>query len=131
MALFDTLDLLMMMALLVGAIAHFTKGKKWGFLKDRYVASYTIPDSNKAEKTRDIVERMQKLGKNCIIFYGTQTGTAEDFASRLAKEGKSRFGLETMVADLEDYDFESLDSLPEDKDSDVRFGHLRRRRTYR
>lgn len=50
-----------------------------------------------------------------MVFYGSQTGTAEDYASRLAKEGKSRFGLETMVADLEDYDYENLDSFPEDK----------------
>lgn len=50
-----------------------------------------------------------------MVFYGSQTGTAEDYASRLAKEGKSRFGLETMVADLEDYDFENLDTLPDDK----------------
>ena len=58
---------------------------------------------------------MEESGKNCVIFYGSQTGTAEDYASRLAKEGKSRFGLETMVADLEDYDYDNLDSIPEDK----------------
>ncbi|KAL2189731.1 hypothetical protein L209DRAFT_679171 [Thermothelomyces heterothallicus CBS 203.75] len=58
---------------------------------------------------------MEESGKNCIIFYGSQTGTAEDYASRLAKEGKSRFGLETMVADLEDYDFDNLDAIPSDK----------------
>uniref|UniRef100_A0A8H7NPD1 NADPH--cytochrome P450 reductase n=1 Tax=Bionectria ochroleuca TaxID=29856 RepID=A0A8H7NPD1_BIOOC len=58
---------------------------------------------------------MEESGKNCVIFYGSQTGTAEDYASRLAKEGKSRFGLETMVADLEEYDFDNLDTFPSDK----------------
>ncbi|KAH7252835.1 hypothetical protein BKA59DRAFT_492640 [Fusarium tricinctum] len=53
--------------------------------------------------------------KNCIVFFGSQTGTAEAYASRLTKEGKSRFGLETMVANLEDYDYENLDQLPSDK----------------
>jgi NADPH-ferrihemoprotein reductase len=33
----------------------------------------------------------------------------------LAKEGHARFGLSTMTADLEDYDFENLDQFPDDK----------------
>mgnify|MGYP001602690315 CR=1 FL=1 len=53
--------------------------------------------------------------KNCVVFYGSQTGTAEDYAARLAKEGKSRFGLETMVADIEEYDYENIDTIPSDK----------------
>lgn len=69
----------------------------------------------KAGKTRNIIEKMEESGKNCVIFYGSQTGTAEDYASRLAKEGKSRFGLETMVVDLEEYDYDNLDQFPEDK----------------
>ncbi|EEP83066.1 NADPH--cytochrome P450 reductase, partial [Uncinocarpus reesii 1704] len=69
----------------------------------------------KEGKTRNIIEKMDETGKNCVVFFGSQTGTAEDYASRLAKEGAQRFGLKTMVADLEDYDFENLDQFPEDK----------------
>jgi NADPH-ferrihemoprotein reductase len=58
---------------------------------------------------------MDESNKNCVVFYGSQTGTAEDYASRLAKEGAARFGLKTMIADLEDYDFDNLDQFPEDK----------------
>jgi len=32
------------------------------------------------------------------VFYGSQTGTAEEFAGRLAKEG-ARYGLKGIVAD--------------------------------
>lgn len=49
-----------------------------------------------------------------MVFYGSQTGTAEDYATRLAKEGHQRFGLRTMTADLEEYDYDTLDEFPED-----------------
>lgn len=115
MAQLDTLDIIVLAVLLLGTVAYFTKGTYWGVAKDPYASSYANANGNKPGKTRNIVEKMEESGKNCVVFYGSQTGTAEDYASRLAKEGKSRFGLETMVADLEDYDYENLDNIPEDK----------------
>lgn len=115
MAQFDTMDMIVLAAVLLGSLAYFTKGTYWGITKDPYAASLAAANGNKPGRTRNIVEKMEESGKNCVVFYGSQTGTAEDYASRLAKEGKSRFGLETMVADLEEYDFENLDTLPEDK----------------
>lgn len=116
MAELDTLDLIVLGALLVGSIVYLTKGKFWAVQKDPYASS--TPAANgaaKSGKTRDIVQKMEDTGKNCVIFYGSQTGTAEDYASRLSKEGAQRFGLKTMVADMEDYDYENFDKLPEDK----------------
>ncbi|KAI0889007.1 NADPH-cytochrome P450 reductase [Annulohypoxylon maeteangense] len=115
MAQLDTLDIIVLAAILVGTAAYFTKGKVWGIAKDPYANAFANTNGLKAGKTRNILEKMEESGKNCVIFYGSQTGTAEDYASRLAKEGKSRFGLETMVADLEDYDFDNLDTIPSDK----------------
>lgn len=115
MAELDTLDIIVLAAILLGTVAYFTKGKLWGVAKDPYASSLAAASGAKAGKTRNILEKMEESGKNCIIFYGSQTGTAEDYASRLAKEGKSRYGLETMVADLEDYDYDNLDAIPEDK----------------
>ncbi|KAK3323422.1 NADPH-cytochrome P450 reductase [Cercophora scortea] len=115
MAELDTLDIVVLAAILLGTVAYFTKGKFWGITKDPYASSFANANGAKAGKTRNIVEKLDESGKNCIIFYGSQTGTAEDYASRLAKEGKSRFGLETMVADLEDYDYDNLDEIPSDK----------------
>lgn len=54
------------------------------------------------------------------MFYGSQTGTAEEFATRLAKEA-SRYTLKAMVADPEEYDmvnkwyFSSIESLAPNK----------------
>ncbi|KAI0840991.1 NADPH-cytochrome P450 reductase [Hypoxylon sp. FL0890] len=115
MAQLDTLDIIVLAAILVGTAAYFTKGKYWGVTKDPYANAFSNANGLKAGKTRNILEKMEESGKNCVIFYGSQTGTAEDYASRLAKEGKSRFGLETMVADLEDYDYDNLDAIPSDK----------------
>lgn len=115
MAQLDTLDIIVLAAILVGTAAYFTKGTYWGVTKDPYANAFANANGHKAGKTRNILEKMEESGKNCVIFYGSQTGTAEDYASRLAKEGKSRFGLETMVADLEDYDYDNLDAIPSDK----------------
>ncbi|KAG6010085.1 hypothetical protein E4U21_000118 [Claviceps maximensis] len=115
MAELDTLDIVVLGVILLGSLAYFSKGILWGITKDPYAATFANVNGAKAGRSRNIIEKMEESGKNCVIFYGSQTGTAEDYASRLAKEGKSRFGLETMVADLEEYDYDNLDTMPNDK----------------
>ena len=116
MSQLDTVDIVVLIALALGTIAYFTKGTLWAVPKDPYGDSLALADGNKqAGKSRNIVNKLEETGKNCVVFYGSQTGTAEDYASRLAKEGASRFGLKTLVADLEDYDYDSLDEFPADK----------------
>jgi NADPH-ferrihemoprotein reductase len=116
MAQLDTLDIIVLAALLIGTVAYFTKGTYWAVYGDPYGSSLANGNgAAKAGKSRNIIEKMEETDKNCVVFYGSQTGTAEDYASRLSKEGHSRFGLKTMVADLEEYDFDNLDSFPEDK----------------
>lgn len=115
MAQLDTLDIVVLVVLLLGTLAYFTKGTYWAVQKDPYATSFANGHAGKAGKSRNILEKMDESSKNCVVFYGSQTGTAEDYASRLAKEGSSRFGLKTMVADLEEYEYENLDQFPEDK----------------
>ncbi|KAI9851924.1 MAG: NADPH-cytochrome P450 reductase [Thelocarpon superellum] len=111
----DFLDVLVLVVLVVGTAVYFTKGTYWAVPKDPYASSYGAANGHKAGRTRNITQKMDETGKNCVVFYGSQTGTAEDYASRLAKEGSSRFGLKTMVADLEDYDYDTLDTFSADK----------------
>ncbi|GAA5975291.1 hypothetical protein JCM11641_005925 [Rhodosporidiobolus odoratus] len=63
---------------------------------------------------RDFVAHMKLAKKQVVIFYGSQTGTAEDYGTRIAKEIKARYGLSSLVSDPEDFDFENLDEVPED-----------------
>ncbi|KAL5317223.1 hypothetical protein ACEPPN_014318 [Leptodophora sp. 'Broadleaf-Isolate-01'] len=62
--------------------------------------------------SKDFVELMRESGKKVVIFYGSQTGTAEEYATRLAKEIKARYGLSSLVCNPEDYEFNILDTLP-------------------
>ncbi|KAF4451101.1 NADPH-ferrihemoprotein reductase [Fusarium austroafricanum] len=65
--------------------------------------------------TRNIAKKLEQAGKDVVIFWGSQSGTAEAFANRLSKECHLRFGLETLCADLCDYDPESISNLPQRK----------------
>ncbi|KAK9350690.1 NADPH--hemo protein reductase [Lipomyces doorenjongii] len=57
---------------------------------------------------------LKMSGKNCAIFYGSQTGTAEGFANALSKECSQRFGLKTAVVDLNDFGNADLKDVPDD-----------------
>ncbi|XP_054022946.1 NADPH--cytochrome P450 reductase [Dryobates pubescens] len=58
------------------------------------------------------IEKMKKTGRNIVVFYGSQTGTAEEFANRLAKDAH-RYGMRGMAADPEEYDLADLSRLSE------------------
>ncbi|SMN18462.1 similar to Saccharomyces cerevisiae YHR042W NCP1 NADP-cytochrome P450 reductase [Maudiozyma saulgeensis] len=62
--------------------------------------------------SREITTVIQENDKNYIVFYGTQTGTAEDYAKMFAKELVGKFSLKVMCADVENFDFETLNELP-------------------
>lgn len=47
-----------------------------------------------------------------MIFWGSQSGTAEGLANRLVRECRSRFGIDALAADLSDYDSESITNIP-------------------
>ncbi|XP_050984661.1 P450 (cytochrome) oxidoreductase b isoform X3 [Labeo rohita] len=71
-----------------------------------------------APTTREtsFIDKMKKMGKNIVVFYGSQTGTAEEFANRLAKDAH-RYGMKGMAADPEEYDMSELSRLPEIENS--------------
>ncbi|XP_006640872.1 NADPH--cytochrome P450 reductase isoform X1 [Lepisosteus oculatus] len=77
-----------------------------------------IPEFKKistvAPSTREtsFIEKMKKTGKNIVVFYGSQTGTAEEFANRLSKDAH-RYGMRGMAADPEEYDMAELSRLSE------------------
>lgn len=56
---------------------------------------------------------MYHQGADIVIFWGSEGGTAERFANRLANELEQRFGLRSLVADLAEYDHQHLFNLEE------------------
>jgi len=80
----DTTDLIILVLVLLGTLAYFTKGKLWA--KPAQVGygygtqhKATANGSTKPKKTRNIVERMEQQNKNVVVFFGSQTGTAGTF----------------------------------------------------
>lgn len=98
----DTLDYSVLAALALAVLAYLTKGVFWGVGDD---GTKVVSDS------RDISEVVRDHNKNYVVFYGSQTGTAEDYAHKFAKELKAKYKLNIMVADLADYDFDTLNDL--------------------
>ena len=58
------------------------------------------------------INKMKKTGKSIVVFYGSQTGTGEEFASRLSKDA-ARLGMKGLVADPEECEMEDLSRLTE------------------
>ncbi|XP_043909715.1 NADPH--cytochrome P450 reductase [Protopterus annectens] len=69
-----------------------------------------------SSRETSFVEKMKKTGRNVVVFYGSQTGTAEEFANRLAKDAQ-RYGMRGMSADPEEYEMSELKNLSEIENS--------------
>ncbi|KAJ2779374.1 hypothetical protein H4R18_004042, partial [Coemansia javaensis] len=72
------------------------------------------PASKGYDPERDFVVKMRTAAKNVVILYGSQTGTAEDFAKRLAKDIQSP-AVRPLTLDPEMYDWQCLSSLSGDE----------------
>lgn len=97
----------------------------WGILWDRtdphHCVLFERPQQNgnfqspRRQATRNIAQKLEESDKDCVVFWGSQSGTSEAFASRLAKECESRFSLTTISADLSDYDAGTIGLVPRTK----------------
>ncbi|XP_035136173.2 NADPH--cytochrome P450 reductase isoform X1 [Callithrix jacchus] len=115
-SLFSMTDMILI-SLIVGLVTYLFLFRK----KKEEVPEFTkIQTSTSSVKESSFVEKMKKTGRNVIVFYGSQTGTAEEFANRLSKDAH-RYGMRGMTADPEEYDLADLSSLPEIENSLVVF----------
>ncbi|KDQ25324.1 hypothetical protein PLEOSDRAFT_1057641 [Pleurotus ostreatus PC15] len=114
MASTSSSDVLVLAVGVALAAIYLFRDQLFAQAKPKSVPVPTSKASNGSGNPRDFIAKMKEGKKRLVIFYGSQTGTAEEYAIRLAKEAKSKFGLASLVCDPEEYDFENLDQLPED-----------------
>merc|ERR1719295_1150758 len=110
-ALLSFLDYILLAA--IGGVCFW-----WFYLRDSEgdkipeyeIKPMVVRETSTVEK--GFLSKMRKTGRRLVVFYGSQTGTAEEFAGRLAKEG-ARYGLKGIVADPEEENMEDLQQLTE------------------
>ncbi|KAI9287299.1 hypothetical protein BC943DRAFT_358554 [Umbelopsis sp. AD052] len=115
----DTLDIVFLGTIGLGTVAWFARKQlfsRFSGASDSKSAASTATKTAPPikRKERNFVKVMQDQGRRVIFFYGSQTGTAEDYAARMAKECSQNYGISAMTADIEDYDLTYLDTMPED-----------------
>ncbi|XP_025834314.1 NADPH--cytochrome P450 reductase isoform X2 [Agrilus planipennis] len=111
--LFGPLDIVLLAALL-GVGAWWLLKKKPKEESHLNGKTYSIQPASmtplQAPTDNSFIKKLRSSGRSLVVFYGSQTGTAEEFAGRLAKEGV-RYGMKGMVGDPEEYDMEELVNL--------------------
>ncbi|KEQ73148.1 putative NADPH-cytochrome P450 reductase [Aureobasidium namibiae CBS 147.97] len=96
---------------------YLLKGKAWDRPDPYHHVWFEKPQvsdaaaSDGVKETRDISQKLQETNNQIVIFWGSQSGTAEGFAHRLGRECHSRFRLHALVADLSDYDMETIEHI--------------------
>lgn len=113
-------DFVALACLLLGAAAYLSYGKLWAKPDPYLYKLFERPQEQSGtvkrdESSRDIAKQMQQYGKDLVIFWGSQSGTAERFAHRLARDCHQYFGLNAIVADLSDYDPDTISQISETK----------------
>ncbi|XP_027467134.1 NADPH--cytochrome P450 reductase isoform X1 [Zalophus californianus] len=104
---------MILFSLIVGLLTYWFFFRK---KKDEVPEFTKIQPVTSSVRDSSFVEKMKKTGRNIIVFYGSQTGTAEEFANRLSKDAH-RYGMRGMAADPEEYDLADLGSLPDIENS--------------
>jgi len=111
--MFSTLDYVVLGLLGLGGVYYFFMKKKPEDTTPSF--NYTIqptqaPTSSTSSGPKGFMDKMKHLNRRMVVFYGSQTGTGEEFAGRLAKEGL-KYGFRGVVADPEECEVEDLTEL--------------------
>ncbi|XP_017079507.2 NADPH--cytochrome P450 reductase [Drosophila eugracilis] len=106
-AFLGLLDVVLLAVLIAGAAFYFLRSRK---KEEEPARSYSIQPTTVCTTSatdNSFIKKLKASGRSLVVFYGSQTGTGEEFAGRLAKEG-IRYRLKGMVADPEECDMEEL-----------------------
>ncbi|KAF7999807.1 hypothetical protein HF325_005656 [Metschnikowia pulcherrima] len=104
----DNLDFIVLSVLAL-AVAYVFGKKSIFSTKRAKTAKFTVDTGE-----RNLTAKLSENDKNCVVFYGSQTGTAEDYAHKLARELQTSFNLKVLTANFADYDYDTLQDLGPD-----------------
>lgn len=109
---FDTLDLVVIVGIM--AVGGYIYLKQRSDLAQKSTTSmHTSTSFATAPKTdRSFLGRMKSEDRQVLILYGSQTGTAEELAGRLAKD-LTKYGKKALLMDPEEIDVEDLPKITE------------------
>ncbi|CAB3402599.1 unnamed protein product [Caenorhabditis bovis] len=114
----DMSDLIVLTILAGGAIVFLVmKFMNQSSSSSRYSPTVTTTTPATVSKSnQSFIDRMKNEGRQVLIMYGSQTGTAEEMSGRLAKD-LSRYSKKAVVVDPEDIEVEDLNRLSEVPDA--------------
>lgn len=110
-------DVLAILVFLLTTLGYVTRGRYWDRPDPHYHVYFKKPQVTDygsqatAGATRNIVQRLEEGEYHCVTLWGSQSGTAERLAEQLGKDCATRFNINALVADLSDYDMESIASI--------------------
>ncbi|KAJ8275716.1 hypothetical protein COCON_G00074680 [Conger conger] len=107
-SLFTALDLILF-SFIVGLVVYWFLSRQ---KKEQIPEFKKLTTAAPPVRETSFIEKMKKTNRNVVVFYGSQTGTAEEFSNRLAKDAQ-RYGMRGMSADPEEYDMSELSRLSE------------------
>jgi NADPH-ferrihemoprotein reductase len=109
--LFDTTD--MVVLTLIAVVGGYMYFKYYSEPTPKYATITPVTAVNYGQKTdRSFIGRMKSEDRQVLILFGSQTGTAEELAGRLAKD-LVRYGKKALVLDPEEMDVEDLPKITE------------------
>jgi NADPH-ferrihemoprotein reductase len=113
----STADGVAILLFLLSALGYLTRGQVWDKPDPHHGIWFERPQledgasSGRITATRDVARKLIEGNYHCVIFWGSQSGTSERLAETLGRECMSRFGINALVADISDYDAESISRI--------------------
>ncbi|PSN64870.1 riboflavin synthase domain-like protein [Corynespora cassiicola Philippines] len=115
-------DLVLFPFILVGVVYYLGQGTFWAKPDPYRHIWFERPQlkkgngfTNESPGTRNIAGILESTNSELAIFWGSQSGTAEGFAHRLAREFRLRYHKNALVMDLSDYDAETIAQVPRNR----------------
>lgn len=116
--LIGTMDIFLLgISLGIGVYWFFIRGRNDSSSHvDLPVLNMTSTSNAVSSGSSSLIDKMKSSGRNVVVFYGSQTGTAEEFAGRLAKDCQ-RYRMKGIAFDPEECEMEELSQLSEIENS--------------